>query len=77
MSKTIPLGFIPEPLTIPIDRILLSRKVPPETVTSRKFIQIRASIEEVDRGLDLGVADGEFGGDDGRKIRHGHVFQDS
>lgn len=61
MSKMIPLGFIPEPLTIPIDRILLSRKVPPETVTSRKFIQIRASIEEVGLIEPLSVVPAEKG----------------
>jgi hypothetical protein len=43
----IALGFLPEPLNVQIDHILLSRKVPPESVTSRKFAQIRASIEEV------------------------------
>jgi len=46
MTK-VALGFVPEPLNVPIERILLSRKVAPETVTSRKFVQIRASIEEV------------------------------
>jgi len=46
MSK-VALGFIPEPLNLAIDRILLSRKMPPETVAQRKFIQIRASIEEI------------------------------
>ena len=46
MSK-VALGFIPEPLILAIDRILLSRKMPPETVAQRKFIQIRASIEEI------------------------------
>ena len=46
MTK-VALGFVPEPLNVPIERILLSRKVAPETVTTRKFVQIRASIEEV------------------------------
>jgi len=46
MSK-VALGFIPEPLNLAIDRILLSRKMPPETIAQRKFIQIRASIEEI------------------------------
>jgi ParB-like chromosome segregation protein Spo0J len=40
-------GFIPEPITIPIDQLLLSRKVSPESITSRKFDQIRSSIEEI------------------------------
>ena len=46
MTK-VALGFVPEPLSVPIERILLSRKVAPETVTMRKFVQIRASIEEI------------------------------
>ena len=41
------LGFVPEPLFVPLDRILPSRKVPVGLVTSRKFKQIRSSIEEV------------------------------
>jgi hypothetical protein len=45
MSK-VALGFIPEPLNVPLDRILLSRKMPAEMASSRKFIQIRSSIEE-------------------------------
>jgi hypothetical protein len=41
------LGFIPEPLLLAMDMILPSRKVPVGLATSRKYIQIRASIEEV------------------------------
>lgn len=41
------LGFIPEPLSVPIDQILPSRKVPVGLATSRKFRQIRSSIEEI------------------------------
>ncbi len=41
------LGFVPEPLLVPIDRILPSRKVPAGLATSRKFRQVRSSIEEV------------------------------
>jgi len=41
------LGFVPEPLSVPLDRILPSRKVPVGLATSRKFKQIRSSIEEV------------------------------
>lgn len=41
------LGFVPVPLSVPLDRILPSRKVPVGLVTSRKFKQIRSSIEEV------------------------------
>ena len=43
----IALGFVPEPLSLPIERILPSRKVPVGLATSRKFNQIRASIEEI------------------------------
>jgi hypothetical protein len=42
-----PLGFIPEPLTIPLDRILPSRKIPEGLVGSRKFKQIKSSIDAV------------------------------
>jgi len=41
------LGFVAEPLLIPTDRILPSRKVPVGLVVSRKYLQIRSSIEEV------------------------------
>lgn len=41
------LGFVPEPLVVPLDRILPSRKVPVSLATSRKFRQIRSSIQEV------------------------------
>ncbi len=46
MTK-IALGFIPEPLTLPLDRILPSRKVPQGMVMLHKFKQIRSSIESV------------------------------
>ena len=42
-----PLGFIPDPLTLPLDRILPSRKTPEGLHTSRKFKQIMASMEAV------------------------------
>ena len=41
------LGFAPEPLMVPLDKILPSRKVPVGLATSRKYNQIRASIEEL------------------------------
>lgn len=41
------LGFIPEPLSVPVSNILPSRRIPAPVVESRKFRQIRASIEEV------------------------------
>jgi len=46
MSQS-PLGFIPDPLTLPLDRILPSRRIPDGILASRKFKQIIASLEEV------------------------------
>lgn len=43
----IALGFIPEPLSVALDRLLPSRKTPAELVTSVKFRQIRSSIADV------------------------------
>lgn len=42
-----PLGFIPEPITLVLDRILPSRKSPEGLHASRKFKQIVASMEAV------------------------------
>ena len=42
-----PLGFIPEPLLLPLSAVLPSRKTPEGLATSRKFKQITASIEAV------------------------------
>lgn len=50
------LGFIPEPLLLAMDMILPSIKVPVGLATSRKYIQIRASIEEVGLIEPLSVA---------------------
>lgn len=41
------LGFIPEPLSVSVTNILPSRRTPTGVVESRKFKQIRASIQEV------------------------------
>lgn len=41
------LGFIPEPLSVQVTSILLSRRVPPPVLESRKFQQIKTSIAEV------------------------------
>jgi len=42
-----PLGFVPEPLLVPLSSILPSRKSPDTLQTSRKFKQILASIKTV------------------------------
>jgi len=55
------LGFLPEPISVPIDRILPSRKVPVGLATSRKFRQIRSSIEEVGLIEPLSIAAKDVG----------------
>lgn len=46
MSK-ISLGFVPEPKTIAIDKILPSRRAPTGIAASRKYKQVLSSIQEV------------------------------
>lgn len=46
MTK-IALGFIPDALSVPLDRILPSRMTPADLIASVKFKQIRSSIEDV------------------------------
>ncbi len=46
MTK-VSLGFDLEPLIVPIDKILPSRKTPMGVATSKKFMQIRSSIQEI------------------------------
>lgn len=41
------LGFVPEPIQVPLERILPSRKIPEGLLASRKFKQISSSIDEV------------------------------
>lgn len=43
----LPLGFVPEPITIAFDKLLPSRKPPDGVATSRKFRQIVSSIGAV------------------------------
>ncbi|MFE1574380.1 plasmid partitioning protein RepB C-terminal domain-containing protein [Comamonas odontotermitis] len=58
MSKP-PLGFILDPLTLPLDLILPSRKIPDGVLASRKFKQIVSSMEAVGliEPLSVGSAD--------------------
>jgi ParB-like chromosome segregation protein Spo0J len=55
----ISIGFDLEPLSVPVDFILPSRKTPAGVVTSRKYMQIRSSIEEIGliEPLSVGPAD--------------------
>lgn len=41
------LAFLPDPLSIPLDLILQSRKAHVGILTTRKFMQIQASIKAV------------------------------
>ena len=43
----LPLGFIPEPLLLPLSAVLPSRKSPDGLETTRKFKQILASVEAI------------------------------
>lgn len=54
--STVSLGFILETLSVPLDRILLSRKTPLAISGSHKFKQIQDSIEEVGLIEPLSVA---------------------
>jgi ParB-like chromosome segregation protein Spo0J len=62
MSK-VSIGFDLEPLTVPVDKILPSRKTPVGVATSRKFTQIRSSIQEIGliEPLSVGPADPKTG----------------
>lgn len=62
MTK-VALGFVPEPLTVPLDMVLPSRKVPEGLLNSRKFKQIRSSIEAVGliEPLSIGPANKQTG----------------
>ncbi|MFJ1254248.1 plasmid partitioning protein RepB C-terminal domain-containing protein [Cupriavidus sp. CuC1] len=44
---SVTLGFVPEPLSVPVICILPSRKTPAGVANTRKFKQIRSSIEEI------------------------------
>lgn len=58
MTK-VTLGFILDPLIVPIDKILPSRKTPLGVATSKKFMQIRSSIDEVGLIEPLSVGPGD------------------
>lgn len=62
MTK-VSLGFALEPLAVQIGKILPSRKTPVGVATSRKFMQIRSSIQEIGliEPLSVGPADRKTG----------------
>ncbi|MDT4291214.1 plasmid partitioning protein RepB C-terminal domain-containing protein [Methylomonas sp. MO1] len=55
----IPLGFSLEPISVLVDKILPSRRTPTGVTTSRKYLQIRTSIQEIGliEPLSVGPAD--------------------
>jgi hypothetical protein len=54
-----PLGFIPEPIMVPLNKLLPTRKSPEGILTTKKFKQIVASIDSVGliEPLTIGKAD--------------------
>lgn len=62
MTK-VSIGFDLESLTLPVDKILPSRKTPVGMATSRKYMQIRSSIREIGliEPLSVGPADSKTG----------------
>jgi len=71
MSK-IPLAFIPEPITVRLDQLLPSRRIPEGLPASTKFKQIKSSIEDVGliEPLTVGPADPSTGK---RMLMDGHI----
>lgn len=67
-----PLGFIPEPITVRFDKLLPSHRMPQGLQGSRKFKQIRSSIEAVGliEPLTVGPADRATGS---HVLLDGHV----
>ena len=60
---TVALGFLPKPISVPVDNILPSRKIALNLTTSPKFKQIVASIREIDliEPLAVGAVDRRSG----------------
>ena len=58
----LPLGFIPEPLLLPLSVILPSRKTPEGLQASRKFKQVLSSIEAIGLIEPLSVGQPDHGG---------------
>lgn len=61
--NTVSIGFNLKPLTVSLDNILPSRKEPVGLITSRKYMQIRSSIQEIGliEPLSVGPADQNTG----------------
>ncbi|MDR7270658.1 hypothetical protein J2X20_003316 [Pelomonas saccharophila] len=66
------LGFVPDPITVPFDKLLPSKKLPIGLETSKKYLQIKASIEGIGliEPLSVGAADKATGM---HVLRDGHI----
>jgi hypothetical protein len=66
------LGFVPEPLTVSFDKLLPSHRLPIGLEGSKKYLQIKASIEAIGliEPLAIGAADKATGN---HVMRDGHI----
>jgi hypothetical protein len=66
------LGFVPDPLTVPFDKLLPSKKLPLGLEGQKKYLQIKASIESIGliEPLTIGAVDKASGI---HVLRDGHV----
>jgi hypothetical protein len=66
------LGFVPDPLTVPFDKLLPSKKLPLGLEGQKKYLQIKASIESIGliEPLTIGALDKTSGM---HVLRDGHV----
>jgi hypothetical protein len=66
------LGFVPEPLTIGFEKLLPSRKLPSGLESSKKYLQIKGSIEAIGliEPLTIGALDKATGT---HVLRDGHI----
>lgn len=66
------LGFVPDPLTLHFDKLLPSRKLPMGLDASKKYLQIKASIEAIGliEPLNIGAFDQATGM---HVLRDGHI----
>ena len=65
------LGFIPEPMTVPFEKLLPSRKLPDNVTTSRKYKQILESLRSV--GLIEPLSISPTSGDGTHVLLDGHT----
>lgn len=66
------LGFVPDPITVPFDKLLPAKKLPLGLDASKKYLQIKASIESIGliEPLTIGAVDKATGM---HVLRDGHI----